>query len=109
MARIGHIPKSQLYAGAGYNRFEVPPRMPQTRQFEEETAFLDEAAMADAAEAVRAAELEAVGPDISTLDKEKLRHMNIDELRAIANQLDVPNREIITEQEELVAEILRSL
>jgi hypothetical protein len=109
MARIGNIPKSQLYAGPGYNLFEAPPRPVQQRQFEEETTFLDEGAMADAAEAVREAEVEAAAPDVTNLSKEKLQHMNIDELRAIAKQLDIPNRETITDQDELVAAIQRSL
>jgi hypothetical protein len=109
MARIGNIPKSQLYAGPGYNLFEAPPRPAQKRQFEEDTTFLDEAAMADAAEAVREAEVEAVAPDTANLNQEKLQHMNIDELRLIAKQLDVPNRETITGQDELVAAIQRSL
>ncbi len=109
MARIGTIPKSQLYAGPGYNLFEAPPRAMQKRQFEEETKFLDEAAMADAAEAIRETELEAADPDVSNLTKEKLLNMNIDELRSVAKQLDVADREKITEQDELVAAIQRSL
>lgn len=114
MARIGNVPKSQLYAGPGYNLFEAPPRPVQERQFEEETTFLDEtsmtdAAMGDAAEAVREAEVAAVAPEVTNLNKEKLQHMNIDELRLIAKQLDIPHRETITEQDELVAAIQRSL
>jgi hypothetical protein len=108
MARIGNIPKSQLYAGPGYNLFEVPPPV-QQRKFEEETTFLDEAAMADAAEAIREAEVEAAAPDVTNLSKEKLQHMNIDEIRAIAKQLDIPNRETITDKDELVAAIQRRL
>jgi hypothetical protein len=114
MARIGHIPKSQLYAGPGYNLFEAPPESPQKRQFEEETTFLDEAAMADAAESIRETEIEAVdsGTDQSEADlpdREKLQHMNIDELRVVAKLLDVPDREQITDKNDLVAAIERSL
>lgn len=109
MARIGNIPKSQLYAGPGYNLFEAPPRPVPKRQFEEETIVLDEAAMVDAAEAVREVEVEAVAPDVTHLNNEKLQHMNIDELRSIAKQLDIPHRETITEQDELVAAIQRNL
>jgi hypothetical protein len=105
MARIGNIPKSQLYASSGFNAFDVVPQ----RQFEEETQFLDEGAMADAAEAVREAEVEAVDPDVNGLTKEKLLHMNIDELRKVAKALDIPGRESITEQDELVAAIQRCL
>ena len=107
MARIGNIPKSQLYANSGFNSFDVVPQ----RQFEEETVFLDEAAMANAAEAVRDAEIEADATDIDTanLTNEKLFHMNIDELRKLAKQLDIPGREAITEQEELLAAIKRCL
>lgn len=105
MARIGNIPKSQLYATSGFNTFDVPPR----RQFDEETQFLDEGAMVDAAEAIRETEVAATEPDASNLNKEKLLHMNIDELRAVAKRLDVPDREKITEQDELVAAIQRCL
>ncbi len=106
MARIRQIPKSQLYAGAGYNEFEPTPLQ---NQLQEETTFVDEVAMADAAEAIREVEVDAMEPDISTLNKEKLQHLNIDELRAVAKQFDLPDREKITEQDELVAAIQRSL
>lgn len=110
MARIGNIPKSQLYGGSPYNAFERQP--PQAR-FEEEAGFVDEAAMADAAEAIREVEVDtaegAAEIDTSNLNREKLLHMNIDELRVVAKQLDIPDREQITEQSELVAAIQRSL
>jgi hypothetical protein len=105
MARIGNVPKSQLYATSGFNTFDVVPR----RQYEEETTFLDEGAMVDAAEAVREAEVEAVDPDAKSLTKEKLLHMNIDELRSVATALDIPGRETITEHDDLVAAIQRCL
>lgn len=105
MARIGNIPKSQLYATSGFNTFHVPPQ----RQFEEETQFLNEGAMADAAEAIRETEVAAAEADTANLSKEKLLHMNIDELRSVAKQLDVPDREKITDQDELVAAIQRCL
>ncbi len=106
MARIGNLPKSQLYSGIARNAFE---RQPSNTQFEEEASFVDEAAMADAAEAIRGAELEAAEPDTDGLNREKLLHMNIDELRIVAKKLDIPDREHITEQVELVAAIQRSL
>jgi hypothetical protein len=106
MARIGHIPKSQLYAGPGYNLFEAAQKKDD---FEEEASFVDEAAMADAAEAVREVEVEASEPDANDLDRDKLLHMNIDELRIVAKLLDIPDREQITDQAELVAAIQRSL
>lgn len=78
--------------------------------------------LADAAEAVRAAEIEAVqehdsGADASPLEvmkslqltPEDLEGMSIDEVRAVANMLDVPNRETITEKSELIREVLRRL
>lgn len=107
MARIGNIPKSQLYASSGFNAFDVPPQ----RQFDEETQFLDEGAMADAAEAIRETEIAAAEPELdpANLSKEKLLHMNIDELRNVAKQLDVPDRGKITDQDELVAAIQRCL
>lgn len=106
MARIGHIPKSQLYAGPGYNLFEAAPRKDH---FEEEASFVDEAAMADAAEAIREVEVDAADPNVNDLNRETLLHMNIDELRIVAKLLDIPDREPITGQAELVAAIQRSL
>jgi hypothetical protein len=115
MGRIGNIPKSQLYARASFSSSDG--KVNRNATLEEEASYVDEAAMADAAEAVRevevdAAEAEAEGrevPDVSQLNKEKLQHMNIDELRIVAKQLDVPDRESITNQDELVAAIQRSL
>jgi len=115
MGRIGNIPKSQLYSRASFSSSDG--KVNRNAMFEEEMNYVDEAAMADAAEAVRevevdAAEAEAAGkevPDVSQLNKEKLLHMNIDELRIVAKQLEVPDRESITDQDELVAAIQRSL
>jgi hypothetical protein len=115
MGRIGDIPKSQLYARTSFSSSDG--KVNRNAMFEEESSYVDEAAMADAAEAVReveldAAEAEAEGqeiPDVSQLNKEKLLHMNIDELRAVAKQLDVPERESITDQDELVAAIQKCL
>jgi len=106
MARIGHIPKSQLYAGSPYNAFDR--QSPDTR-FEEEAAFVDEAAMADAAEAIREVEVDAADTELDDFSREKLVHMTIDELRIVAKLLDVPGREQITEQSDLVEAIERSL
>jgi hypothetical protein len=69
----------------------------------------DPHAMENAAEALRAAEVEAAEPDVSNLTAADLEAMNIDELRAVAKVLDVPDRETITEQDELVAAIRRCL
>lgn len=115
MGRIGNIPKSQLYARASFSSSDG--KVHRNAMFEEETNFVDEAAMVDAAEAVRevevdGAEAESKGqetPDVSKLNKEMLLHMNIDELRAVAKQLDVPDREAITDQDELVAAIQKHL
>jgi hypothetical protein len=65
----------------------------------------DDTAMQDAAEALRQTEVEAVLPDVHSLDPAQLDQMSIDELRAVANALDVPNRAQITEQDELIAAI----
>jgi hypothetical protein len=81
--------------------------------------------LADAAEAIRAAELEAVRTDESDdgtnnssladvlesmkLTESDLQSMTIDELRALANGLDIPDRAAITEKSELVDEIVRRL
>ena len=65
--------------------------------------------MADAAEAIREVEVEAAEPDMNDFNREKLLHMNIDELRIVAKLLDIPEREQITDQAELVAAIQRSL
>ena len=55
------------------------------------------------------AEIEAASPDVSSLDAAELEHMTIDELRAVANALDVPDRAQITEQDELIAAIRQRL
>ena len=69
----------------------------------------DDDAMEVAAEALRQAEVEAVVPDLSSLDASQLEHMSIDELRVVAKVLDVPGRAQITEQDELIEAIRRCL
>jgi hypothetical protein len=71
----------------------------------------DDEAMEDAAEALRQAEVEAVqpDPDVSSLSASELDEMSIDELRAVARVLDVPDRSKITEQDELIEAIRRRL
>jgi hypothetical protein len=71
----------------------------------------DDAAMEDAAEALRQVEVEAVqpDPDVSSLSASELDEMSIDELRAVARVLDVPDRSKITEQDELIDAIRRRL
>jgi Rho termination factor, N-terminal domain len=86
----------------------------EQNEFHETGGAVDEAAMEDAAEAIRAAEILAVRPDpdipdLSTLDASKLERMSIDELRVVAKQLDVPDRSKITEQDELIAAIRERL
>jgi hypothetical protein len=71
---------------------------------------IDEAAMDVAAEALREVEVEAAQPepeipDVSSLDAIELESMNIDELRLVAKELDIPDRATITEKEELLAAI----
>ena len=71
----------------------------------------DDEAMEDAAEALRQAEVEAVqpDPDVNSLSASQLERMSIDELRAVARVLDVPDRSKITEQDELIEAIRRRL
>jgi hypothetical protein len=114
MSRISNVPKSQLYARASFSTSDGETS--RTAKYEEEASFVDEAAMTDAAEAIREVEIDAAEADANAteidttnLNKEKLLHMNIDQLRAVAKQLDIPDRETITEQDELVAAIQRSL
>ncbi len=110
MARIGHVPKAQLYSGPGYNLFDPPV---ERRQFEEETTFLNSAATTNAAEALRVAEVEAgktkgIDPDDTELDSTCLHSMTIDELRIVAGLVAVPDREQITSRTELIAAIERA-
>ena len=70
---------------------------------------LDDAAMEDAAEALRQAEVEAAAPDVNSLNASQLEQMSIDELRKVAGVLDVPDRSKITEQDELIEAIRRRL
>jgi hypothetical protein len=65
----------------------------------------DEDAMDEAAQALREAEVEAVRPNPVAVDQPQLANMSIDELRALAAKLDVPNLGAITEQEHLIAAI----
>jgi hypothetical protein len=71
----------------------------------------DDEAMEGAAEALRQVEVDAVqpDPDVSSLSASKLDEMSIDELRAVARVLDVPDRSKITEQDELIEAIRRRL
>lgn len=71
----------------------------------------DDEAMEVAAEALRQAEVEAVqpDPDVNSLDASQLERMSIDELRAVARVLDVPDRSKIIEQDELIEAIRRRL
>jgi hypothetical protein len=75
----------------------------------------DDDAMDLAAEALRQAEVEAVQPETAApiepadVDPAQLERMSIDELRALAGALGVPDRSTITEQDELIAAIRRCL
>jgi hypothetical protein len=108
MAAIMNSPDSQLHASAGVNTFHVPGAR---RQFEEETVVLGRSQLSNAAEALREMEVEAREPAPSSvpLSVDALTKMNIDELRVLAKQLGVANREKIIEQDELVAAIARTL
>jgi hypothetical protein len=65
----------------------------------------DKDAMEEAAEALREAEVEAVQPNKPSPGSPQLESMSIDELRALAAKLDVPNRGAITDQDQLIAAI----
>jgi hypothetical protein len=69
----------------------------------------DDDAMDEAAQALREAEVEAVQPGKPTTEPTRLEDMSIDELRALAAKLDVPNRGAITEQDQLIAAIRERL
>jgi hypothetical protein len=61
--------------------------------------------MDEAAQALREAEVEAVRPNNATADEKRFENMSIDELRALAAELDVPDRGKIIEKDELIAAI----
>jgi hypothetical protein len=65
----------------------------------------DKDAMEEAAEALREVEVEAVQPNKPSAGNAQLENMSIDELRALAAKLDVPNRGAITDQDQLIAAI----
>jgi hypothetical protein len=66
-------------------------------------------AMEDAAEALREADMEAAQPGIVANDAAQLEDLSIDDLRKLAAELDVPNRERILEQDKLIRAIRRCL
>jgi hypothetical protein len=61
--------------------------------------------MDEAAQALREAEVEAVQPAKVSNDSTRLESMSIDELRALAAKLDVPNRGAIVDQDQLITAI----
>jgi hypothetical protein len=65
----------------------------------------DENAMDVAAQALREAEIEAIQPKQPSADGDQLETLSIDELRALAAELDVPNRGTITERDRLIAAV----
>lgn len=69
----------------------------------------DEAAIEDAAAALRGVEMEAVKEEPASVEGARLDSMSIDELRELARELAIPDRATITDQDELVAEIRKRL
>jgi len=69
----------------------------------------DEDTMEEAAQALREVEVEAVRPVKEVPDYGRLDSMSIDELRSLADKLDVPNQEAIAQQDQLIAAIRRRL
>lgn len=63
----------------------------------------DENAMDVAAQALREAEIEAIQSTRLAPEPDELEKLSIDELRALAAKLDVPNRGAITERDQLIA------
>jgi hypothetical protein len=84
-------------------------------------AGIDNAALDGAAEALREVEVQAAKPEapegrtdssivsIDSLTSSQLESMNIDELRAVAKELDIPDRATITDRDELIAAIRQLL
>jgi hypothetical protein len=62
-------------------------------------------AMDEAAQALREAEVEAVRPTPTTSNHARLENMSVDELRACATALGVPNPTSIPDQDQLIAAI----
>jgi hypothetical protein len=93
-----------------YDRHADPSA--EQNDFEDsQSGRIDEDAAEVAADAMRQADIEAAQEefDIQSLKSANLESMSIDELRAIARQLDVPDRAQITEQDELIAAIKQRL
>ena len=78
----------------------------RSERAQNESVFDDdeEDAMDGAAQALREVEVEAVRPKPAP-DKARLEDKSIDELRALAAKLDVPDRGAITVKEQLIAAI----
>jgi len=94
-----------------YDRY-ADPSAEQNASNAAPVSGVDDQALEDAAEALRKVEVEAAQPeipDVSSLDPSQLDKMSIDELRAVAKELDVPDRGKIIEQDELIAAIRRRL
>jgi len=62
-------------------------------------------AMDEAAEALREAEVESVRPTPPSAGHKQFEDMSIDELQALAAELDVPNRGAITDRALLIGAI----
>jgi hypothetical protein len=69
---------------------------------------IDDAVAHAAAENLRADDIAAVRKSTGPHSRQELEHLSIDELRALANALDIKDRSQITEKDELIAEILRA-
>jgi hypothetical protein len=80
-------------------------RRPATSTPRREVGEPKPAEINQAAEALREVEIEAVDPERVETEGVDLDSMNIDELRLIAKDLDLPDRETITDTDELIAAI----
>lgn len=76
----------------------------------------DEAAALAAAAALRQVEVEAADPELTEVadapadfSAADLENMSIDEVRALANKLNIPARSQIIDKSELIAEIRRRM
>jgi hypothetical protein len=72
------------------------------------SAVIDDAVAHAAAENLRADDIAAVRKSTGPHSRHTLEHLSIDELRALANALDIKDRSQITEQDELIDEILKA-
>jgi hypothetical protein len=70
---------------------------------------LHDDAWANAAAALRHAEVQSVQPNVADLDPSQLENLTMNDLWALADSLDLPNRDAIAERQQLIAAIRERL